>query len=200
MYNAWPPLYPPPYYSTPSFSSQLDTQTRAKRPAATSSSGAPKRPCLVTPLPIVPNLMDEVYPHEYQMESPVIVSKNYTRSSSSSTITPEAGWSAGKVPIRHRHQLTLDKFLNGQAASKRGGNMDMDMDMAERCLQCTYCKAAMTSSCRCGFCEKTFCLGARCTAQCDICNGSFCRTCSMISYSMQFERTICIDCCQNHEL
>ena len=71
-------------------------------------------------------------------------------------------------------------------------------------LACPHCLEHIASrgidGIKCNFCEKHFCSSMRCTAQCDVCSGMFCRTCSRSSYSAQFDRTICLDCCREYDL
>lgn len=84
----------------------------------------------------------------------------------------------------------------------------MAADSLERIVNCSFacscCNESIPNSSAahvrpsrpCNFCEKSFCCSTRCTSHCDLCNGIFCRTCSITSYSMQYDRTLCLDCSQ----
>jgi hypothetical protein len=61
---------------------------------------------------------------------------------------------------------------------------------------CSFCSIAITqesSMRRCAYCTKPSCLSS-CCRKCDSCEEIFCRFCTYINYTFDYERLLCPDC------
>ena len=102
----------------------------------------------------------------------------------------------GSSPVKGWRQPKLSDFFKVNAAVGSQRRMFIEQAPVATVLPCSYCRdPTSVASQRCDFCEKKFCSSPRCSTDCAECGGSYCRACSITSYSLQFERTVCLDCC-----